>query len=227
MQGNRLSTNLEMKQENPDMKELYLKLQQYCRFLTQDKYDGEDAAQEVMLKAYLTYDQSALSSALLNRMAYHHWIDVVRKRKRETPCEPPERGGADHANQMIERRSLLEHLLSKCTPKQAVLFLLKEVFHYQANELAELLGTTETSVKSAVFRAKKRLSNEKGEADSYWDEVEREWLSDLMYTSLQFQDPAPLLKALPDILTFESTDSPALVYIPFRQLSSASLKMAA
>ncbi len=165
MQGNRLSTNQEKKQEHPDMKELYRKLQQYCRFLTQDKYDGEDAAQEVMLKAYLTYDQSALSSALLNKMAYHHWIDVVRKRKKETPCELPEMSGADHADQMIERRSLIDHLLAKCTPKQAVLLLLKEVFHYQANELAEILGTSETSVKSAVFRAKKRLSNEKGKAD--------------------------------------------------------------
>jgi RNA polymerase sigma-70 factor (ECF subfamily) len=121
--------------------------------------------------------------------------------------------------------------VAKCTPKQAVIFLLKEGFQYQAKELAEMLETSETSIKSALFRAKKRLTKDKELADSYWDEEERELLSDLMYTSLQFQDPSPLLQALPKILTFEGADSPALILTSVRPLpsfsSSASLGMAA
>jgi DNA-directed RNA polymerase specialized sigma24 family protein len=62
--------------------EYYPKLQRYCRFLAQDIWDGDDIAQETFLKAlkYNPYQQK-MSSALLNKIAYHHWIDLTRKRK--------------------------------------------------------------------------------------------------------------------------------------------------
>lgn len=229
MHGNRLS-DLE-KQEWPASLEYYSKLQQYCQFLTQNKHDGEDVAQDVMVKAFLKYEQGKISPALLNKMAYHQWVDVVRKRRKESLGELPELSARDHASRMNELSDMIDHLMTKCTPKQAVLFLLKEGFQYQVKELAEMLETSETGIKSALFRAKKRLAKDKKEADSFWDEEERELLSDLMYTSLQFQDPSPLLKALPHILTFEGTESPALILTNVRPLpsfsSSASLCMAA
>jgi RNA polymerase sigma-70 factor (ECF subfamily) len=213
------------------MTEYYPKLQQYCQFLTQNKYDGEDVAQDVMIKAIQKYDHTQLCSALLNKMAYHQWVDVIRKRKKEALGEMPEYSVEDHGFRMNELKSLIDHLTSKCTPKQAVLFLLKEGFQFQTNELAEMLGTSESSIKSALFRAKKRLAGEKDETDLYWENEERELLSDLMYTSLQFQDPTPLLEALPDILTFDGTEHPKLVFSNVRPLprssSSTSLCMAA
>ncbi|WP_225049478.1 sigma factor [Priestia megaterium] len=64
--------------------EHYPKLQQYCRFLTQNAWDGDDIAQETYLKAQrYKGEEHNLSSALLNKIAYHHWIDLLRKRKRE------------------------------------------------------------------------------------------------------------------------------------------------
>ncbi|MCM3594935.1 RNA polymerase subunit sigma [Metabacillus idriensis] len=230
MHGNRLSDLEKREWQASEMLEYYPKLQQYCQFLTQNKHDGEDVAQDVMVKAFLKYEQEKLSTALLNKMAYHHWVDVTRKRKKESLGEPPELSARDHASRMNELSEMIDHLMAKCTPKQAVLFLLKEGFQYQARELAEMLETSETAIKSALFRAKKRLAKDKKEADSFWDEEERELLSDLMYTSLQFQDPSPLLQALPDILTFVGTESPALI-LTSRPLpsfsSSASLCMAA
>ncbi|USK35090.1 sigma-70 family RNA polymerase sigma factor [Bacillus sp. F19] len=231
MHGNRLSDIKKQDWQAIEILEHYPKLQQYCQFLTQNKHDGEDVAQDVMLKAILKYEQEKISSALLNKMAYHHWVDLIRKRKKESLGELPELSARDHASRMNELSEMIDHLVAKCTPKQAVLFLLKEGFQYQAKELGEMLETSETSIKSALFRAKKRLAKDKEEADSYWDEEERELLSDLMYTSLQFQDPSPLLQALPKILTFDGTDSPALMLTSVRHLpsfsSSASLCMAA
>ncbi|WHZ59231.1 sigma-70 family RNA polymerase sigma factor [Metabacillus hrfriensis] len=231
MHGNRLSDIKKQDWQAFEILEQYPKLQQYCQFLTQNKHDGEDVAQDVMLKAILKYEQEKISSALLNKMAYNHWVDLIRKRKKESLGELPELSARDHAARLNELSEMIDHLVEKCTPKQAVLFLLKEGFQYQAKELAEMLETSETSIKSALFRAKKRLAKDKDEADSYWDEEERELLSDLMYTSLQFQDPSPLLQALPEILTFDGTDSPALTLASVRPLpsfsSSASLCMAA
>lgn len=231
MHGNRLSDMKKQEWATFQMAEYYPKLQQYCQFLTQNKYDGEDVAQEVMIKAIQKYEHNQLCSALLNKMAYHQWVDVIRKRKKEFLGEMPECSVQDHAYRMNELIGLIDHLTSKCTPKQAVLFLLKEGFQFQANELAEMLDTSESSIKSALFRAKKRLAKEKDETDSYWEEEERELLSDLMYTSLQFQDPSPLLEALPDILTFDGTEHPKLVLSYVRPLpsfsSSTSLRMAA
>lgn len=231
MQGNRLSDLEKQEWQASEMLEYYPKLQQYCQFLTQNKHDGEDVAHDVMVKAFLKYEQEKISTALLNKMAYHHWVDVVRKRRKESLGELPEMSAGDHAARTNELTSMIDYLVAKCTPKQAVLFLLKEGFQYQARELAEMLETSETAIKSALFRAKKRLAKDQKEADSFWDEEERELLSDLMYTSLQFQDPSPLLQVLPDILTFEGTESPALILTSVRPLpsfsSSASLCMAA
>lgn len=231
MHGNRQSDVKKQEWLTFQMGDYYPKLQRYCQFLTQNKYDGEDVAQDVMLKVIQKYEHAQLNSALLNKIAYHQWVDVIRKKKKEVLGEMPEYGVEDHAFRMNELKGLIDHLISKCTPKQAVLFMLKEGFQFQANELAEMLDTSESSIKSALFRAKKRLAKEKDETDSYWGEEERELLSDLMYTSLQFQDPSPLLEALPDILTFDGTEHPKLVLSNVRPLpsfsSSTSLCMAA
>ena len=61
----------------------YQNLKRYCRFLTQSSWDGDDLLQEVTAKAIRHYQPSQISSALLKKMAYHHWIDTVRKRSRE------------------------------------------------------------------------------------------------------------------------------------------------
>ncbi|MEH7013505.1 sigma factor-like helix-turn-helix DNA-binding protein [Neobacillus niacini] len=195
--------------------EYYPKLQRYCHFLAQNKWDGEDIAQEVYLKArkYSTAKHK-MTSALVNKIAYNHWIDVVRKRKNESTHINHDFSSHLAASQLDDRLNSVELLLKHFTPKQAVIFMLKEAFQYQSKEIAAVLGTTEMAIKSNLNRAKKRLEkiNETDRCfpmELFWDEEEREKLADLFNESLKVQDPSVLIDSLS---SFKSViDVPQLV----------------
>ena len=74
------------KSEDSSLDEYYLKLKKYCHFLTQSKWDGDDLAQEAMIKAISYYSQERITPALLNKIAHNHWLDTLRKRKNEQTC---------------------------------------------------------------------------------------------------------------------------------------------
>ncbi|MBT2696207.1 sigma-70 family RNA polymerase sigma factor [Bacillus sp. ISL-40] len=179
--------------------ENYPKLQRYCQFLARNRWDGDDIAQETFVKALRYGNQQKLTSALLNKIAYNHWVDLLRKRKHEAVEADPDFAHQTLTNQLDETRDSVELLLKNFTPNQAIIFLLKEGFRYQMKEIATILDSTETSVKSNLHRAKKRLekANEEKQfdsVDSYWDEEERELLSEIFYEALKNQDPAILIQ---------------------------------
>lgn len=181
--------------------EYYPKLHQYCHFLTQNKWDADDIAQEVYLKAMKYYtNKQTFSSALLNKIAYNYWIDQVRKRKKETFELDAEL--VSHENHAIDLMDSVELLIKHFTPKQAVIFMLKEAFQFQSNEIALILRTSDEAVKSNLYRAKKRFEkiNEDEKTfpmELFWDEEEREVLTDLFYQALKNQDPSILIQSIP------------------------------
>lgn len=200
------------------IEQLYPRLEQYCYFLAQNKWDGDDIAQETIVKAILKYGhtQHEFTPALLNKIAYHCWVDMVRKRKLEKLESDDEFIEAESSNntRRIENSiDIIEHIRKLLTPKQAVIFLLKEAFQYQAKEIAELLNTTEIAVKSIVSRTKRRLekSNQNDtifSVEPYWYEEEQELIFDLFFQALNAQDPNELIKAIP---SFHSLDSEAII----------------
>lgn len=183
--------------------EYYPKLQRYCHFLTQNSWDGDDIAQETYIKA-LKYSnqQEKMTTALLNKIAYHHWVDLLRKRKNETLEADFDFANLVLTNELDEKKNLVDFLVKKFTPKQAIIFMLKEAFQYQLKEIASMLNTTETAVKANLHRAKKRLekaADPSFSVDSFWEEEERERLSDIFYEALKNQDPAILIHSIPSI----------------------------
>ncbi|MBT2682750.1 sigma-70 family RNA polymerase sigma factor [Bacillus sp. ISL-37] len=175
----------------------YQSLKRYCRFLTQSSWDGDDLVQEVAVKAIRHYHSSQISSALLKKMAYNHWIDTVRKRSREITGIPEDLESFTQGSV----RDTVEMVMTKLTPKQAVIFILKEAFRFQSREIAELLDSTEMAVKAALHRARKRLESEGNlrEVDQELNEEEEKLLSDLLCESLQTEDPTVLLENLQEI----------------------------
>lgn len=189
--------------ENDFWIENYPKLLRYCHFLAHNRWDGDEIAQETFIKAlkYGNHSQK-LTTALLNKIAYNHWIDMLRKRKNETVEADSDFSTHSLTNQLDNTRESVDILLKNFTPNQAIIFLLKEGFQYQLKEIASMLDSTEMSVKSNLHRAKKRLekANEEKQVQSvdlFWEEEEREQLSDLFYEALKNQDPTILIQALP------------------------------
>ena len=200
----------------------YQNLKRYCRFLTQSSWDGDNLVQEVTVKAIRHYDSSQVSSALLKKMAYNHWIDTVRKRSREITGIPEELESITQGNVM----DTVETVMSKLTPKQAVIFVLKEAFQFQSGEIAELMETTEMAVKAALHRARKRLESKGSlrEVGQELNEKEEKLLSDLLCESLQSEDPTVLLENIQEIPSLAPC-SPEMSLHPRSPLSS--FKMAA
>lgn len=170
----------------------YKSLQQYCRFLTKSSWDGDDLVQEVTVKAIRHYEPSQISSALLKKIAYHQWVDTIRKQSREITGIPENL--ASFTQESV--RDTVEIVMSKLTPKQAVIFILKEAFRFQSREIAEQLNSTEMAVKAALHRARKRLEREGSlrEVDLELNEEEEKLLSELLCESIQSEDPTVLLE---------------------------------
>ncbi|MFS0645585.1 sigma-70 family RNA polymerase sigma factor [Siminovitchia sp. 179-K 8D1 HS] len=228
-----------MKKNNPseqalmkNLINLLPQLQQYCRYLSQNKWDGEDIAQEVIVKALDRYKhKEEITPALLKRMAYNFWIDTIRKRKNEASLSLTElEENKEETNDVLD---VIEVLMKTLTPKQAVIVMLKEGFQFQLKEIAMLLDTTEMAVKASLHRARKRIdTREVGKAsfsnEWYWNNEEQEQLYGLFYKALELQDPTVLIKAIPSIRTLKKeTGAPNAVLNKNLYSPSSTLSMAA
>jgi RNA polymerase sigma factor (sigma-70 family) len=188
-------------EDNPPLLHFYPGLVRYCRFLTKNRWDGDDLAQETVIKASQHYQPQHVSSALLNKIAYHQWIDLLRKREREVVGMPSDMDEKQTENSPDRLMDTVKLLLNQLTPKQAVIYFLKEAFCFQSKEIAEFLHTSEVAVKSLLHRAKNRLKREEQypSNDVFWTDEDKELLGDLIYQSLQAEDPQVLLEKIPEI----------------------------
>ncbi|MEK3990028.1 sigma-70 family RNA polymerase sigma factor [Robertmurraya sp. FSL R5-0851] len=195
-----------------EIEELYSKLQRYCQFISQNKWVGEDLAQESFLKAWLHYKyQPEISAALVNKIAHNEWIDTIRKRNKETLEDIPEQS-QNETEQIVNRFEAIQQLIHQLTPKQAIMFALKEGFQFQLSEIAELLDTSEAAVKAAIFRAKQRLGKKDSEKtnpliEQYWNEDERQHIEIILYESFKAHDPSPLIRSIPNIRSLRKDDT--------------------
>ncbi|WP_423410709.1 sigma-70 family RNA polymerase sigma factor [Heyndrickxia sp. MSNUG] len=195
--------------------------------MAQNGWDGDDLFQETIIKAIRHYESSQINSALLKKIAYHHWVDTIRKRKHEVPGIPEDFSVQEASFKQNSAAETVELLMEKMTPKQSVIFILKEAFRFQSAEIAGLLGMTEMAVKGSLHRARKRLEKEGTirDVDSLQDEGEEKLLSSLLSESLQAQDPAVLLEHIREIPSLFAAPKMAMAMHSSSPLSS--FKMAA
>lgn len=139
-------------------------LHRYCARMTGSVMDGEDVVQEALFEAYRKlgkFDESRPLKPWLFRIAHNRCIDFLRRRGArdeaeataavpETilPTEPPS-VGIGYA---------LERLVLTLPPKERACVLLKDVFDYTLEEIAEMVDSTVGGVKAALNRARTRLA---------------------------------------------------------------------
>ncbi|MDM5214210.1 sigma-70 family RNA polymerase sigma factor [Peribacillus sp. NJ4] len=209
---NKLSEDIsEGKDNGKVLREVYPELLRFCRFLTQNNWDGDDLAQETILKAMQGYGKKTeITSALLKTIARHSWIDTIRKRKKESLEDllDTEQQGSIGENAF----ETVEYIIKSLTPKQAVVFILKEGFLYRSKEISDYLNTTETAVKAILNRVKKRFDNgveeRKLSCVEDWQDDEEQRLMSLMTEALKAQDPDILIRSIP---SFKSLNSESMI----------------
>ncbi|WP_285768376.1 sigma-70 family RNA polymerase sigma factor [Peribacillus sp. SI8-4] len=197
---------------------VYPELLRFCRFLTQSDWDADDLAHDTIIKAMRVYGKkTALTPALLKTIARHSWIDTIRKRKKEALGDLQD----NDFQASIEENPFetVEYLIKSLTPKQAVVFLLKEGFLYRSKEIANYLNTTESAVKAILNRVKKRFDNNAEESTPFgvgnWQDEEEQRLISLMTQALKAQDPAILIRSIP---SFKALNSESMVPKSFKSL---------
>jgi RNA polymerase sigma-70 factor, ECF subfamily len=138
-------------------------LHRYCARMTGSITDGEDVVQDALFRAYRslhTYDDSRPLAPWLFRVAHNQCIDFLRHRGVRVEAEtaaaepdivgPPDIPGAGVG-------AAIEHLVLNLPPKERACVLLKDVFDYSLEEIAELVDSTVGGVKAALNRGRSKL----------------------------------------------------------------------
>src|SRR5579863_3759876 len=139
-------------------------LHRYCSRMTGSVLDGEDVVQDALFEAYRKLDQYDDSRPLgpwLFRIAHNRCIDFLRKRgvrvEAETTAMGPDSVMPDTPPVLGVGRAV-EQLVMSLPPKERACILLKDVFDYTLEEIAELVGSTVGGVKAALNRGRSKLA---------------------------------------------------------------------
>ena len=141
------------------------KLHRYCSRMTGSVLDGEDVVQDALFDAYRKldrFDDTRPLAPWLFRIAHNRCIDLLRHRA--SGMEAVANMIAPEDTMPIEPTSLglstaVEHLVLTLPPKERACVLLKDVFDYTLDEIAELVDSTVGGVKAALSRGRSKLAS--------------------------------------------------------------------
>ena len=137
--------------------------------------DAEDVVQEAYLRAERAEAQGAdiaSHKAFLTTVATRLAIDQLRsaRARRETYVGPwlpeplltsTEPDAAEHAEMADSLSMSFLVLLETLSPVERAVFLLREVFEYGYDEIAEIVGKSEANCRQILARARKRIDEGK------------------------------------------------------------------
>ncbi len=135
--------------------------------------EAEDAAQEAFLRAYANldrYDMNRSFKTWLLSITSNHCIDRLRRRRLvwlslEEPLPPhpaltSDMPGPEEATLSHEREEFVQNMLDKLSPDYRLVVVLRYWYDLSYAEIAEILETTESAIKSRLFRARQALAKQ-------------------------------------------------------------------
>ena len=136
-----------------------------------ERTEAEDAAQEVFLRAYSNlhrYDHARSFKTWILSIASNHCIDRLRKRRMTLVSidEPlPETLSLASSDPLPEQAMLqnarsqeIQQLLDELAPDYRIAVVLRYWYDYSYAEIAEIMDTTESAIKSRLHRARRLLA---------------------------------------------------------------------
>lgn len=141
------------------------RLHRYCSRMTGSITDGEDVVQDAVFRAYRsldTYDDNRPLAPWLFRIAHNQCIDFLRRRgvreEAEAAVTEPDYLEPNQLSAPVVGLAI-ERLVLSLPPKERACVLLKDVFEYSLEEVAELVDSTVGGVKAALNRGRTRLAS--------------------------------------------------------------------
>jgi RNA polymerase sigma-70 factor (ECF subfamily) len=138
-----------------------------------NRNDAEDISQQVFTKIYFSIHNFDFRSSLLTwiyKITVNECYDYLRKKKVRklvyesdfneedaVSMERSEPDGAQAIDTALAKRDLVNKLLAKVSEEDRNLMMLKEVEGHSVEELAEMTGMNENTIKVKLFRARQKL----------------------------------------------------------------------
>jgi len=140
------------------------RLHRYCADMTGSVLDGEDMVQETLFEAYHNlnkFDATRPLKPWLFQIAHNRCIDFIRRRAVRAAAEsasavPDYIEPVDPINMDLNRA--IEHVVTSLPAMERGCVLLKDVFDYSLEEVAEIVGSTVGGVKAALHRGRGKLA---------------------------------------------------------------------
>lgn len=134
--------------------------------------EAEEAAQEAFIRAYTrihTYDPAHKFSTWLLSITSNYCIDQIRKRRAtylsiDEPLAPhpalqsEQEKGPEAQLVSNEQSQLVQSMLNELQPEYREAVVLRYWHELSYEEIAEMMDTTVSAIKSRLFRARKQLA---------------------------------------------------------------------
>ena len=149
--------------------------------ILRNRDDAEDIAQEVFAKVYFSIKRFQARSSLyswVSRIAINECYTYLRKKRPIYESDSP--GGAlstlmqnitdrqPGADLVVMQRDFINKLLTQVSEDERVLLIWKEVEGLSLEELCEMTGLNENTVKVKLFRARQRLVRAAAKSRHRW-----------------------------------------------------------
>ncbi len=141
-----------------------------CYRMLYDRGEAEDASQETFLRAYLNlkrYDPGRPFKTWVLTIASNHCIDRIRRRRVQLysideplphlslSADEPE---PEDIAVLNEKSKEVQTLLESLNPEYRAAVVLRYWYDFSYQEIADMLETTESAIKSRLFRARQMLA---------------------------------------------------------------------
>jgi RNA polymerase sigma-70 factor, ECF subfamily len=134
--------------------------------------EAEEAAQEAFIRAYTrleSYNPNHKFSTWMLSITSNYCIDLIRKRRAvllsiDEPLPPhpslmSEKSSAPESQMMqSEQQEMVQALLTQLAPEYREAVVLRYWYELSYDEIAEMMDTTVSAIKSRLFRARKQLA---------------------------------------------------------------------
>jgi RNA polymerase sigma-70 factor (ECF subfamily) len=134
--------------------------------------EAEEAAQEAFIRAYTrleTYDPAHKFSTWILSITSNYCIDLLRKRRAlllsiDAPLPPhpalmsEKAKGPEAQLEMSEQQEMVQGLLQELSPDYRQAVVLRYWYDLSYKEIADVMDTTVSAIKSRLFRARRQLA---------------------------------------------------------------------
>ncbi len=133
-----------------------------------DEDRARDVVQDSFEKMWIKVNEINFEKArsYLFTTAYHTMIDAIRKEKNQTQVDDAVINNHSCRHEYSGLKEILDEALSRLTPDQRSVVMLRDYEGYSYQEIGEITGLSESQVKVYIYRARVFLKNYIGSMDA-------------------------------------------------------------